>query len=60
MLAWTRADLAGAATVSERTIVDFERGARDPISATLQALQAAFERAGIEFIPFGVRLRPRE
>lgn len=45
----TRKDIAALSGVSERTITDFEREARSPINATLQALRGAFEREEIEF-----------
>ena len=64
LIGWSRADLAKASKVSERTITDFERGARSPINSSLAALAGAFETAGVEFIPEngggpGVRLRER-
>jgi len=45
-----------------RTIVDFERSAREPREVTKGALQRALESAGVEFIAEngggpGVRLR---
>ena len=62
LIGWSRADLAKAAQVSERTITDFERGARSPINASLAALTRALEDAGVAFIPEngggpGLRLR---
>ncbi len=62
MLEWSRAELASNARVAERTIIDFERGARRTYSQTLGALRAAMEDAGIEFIEengagVGVRIR---
>ncbi|WP_292440277.1 helix-turn-helix transcriptional regulator [Mesorhizobium sp.] len=58
----SREDLAEKSRVSHRSIVDFERGAREPREATKAALRAALESAGVEFIPengggAGVRLR---
>ncbi|MCG8506291.1 MAG: hypothetical protein MI755_16930 [Sphingomonadales bacterium] len=55
-------DLSEQAGVAEKTIVDFERRARTPRRATLQAIRFAFESAGVEFIDKngggpGVRLR---
>ena len=47
LLGWSREELASAADVGLRTIVDFERGARDPHQATLAALERAFEIAGV-------------
>lgn len=65
LIEWSRADLAKASKVSERTITDFERGARSPINASLAALAGALEAAGVELIPEngggpGVRLRQRQ
>lgn len=62
LINWTRDDLAGSARVSRRTIIDFERGARNPQNSTLTVLRSAFENAGIIFIEEdeqgpGVRLR---
>lgn len=60
MLEYSQADLAEKAGVSERTILDFERGARRPNRATLFALRWTLEGEGIEFIDGeapGVRLR---
>jgi transcriptional regulator with XRE-family HTH domain len=57
MLGWSRDHLAGAAKVAKRTIVDFERGTRQPYERTIRDLRAAFERGGVEFIgDDGVRL----
>lgn len=56
-LGLTREELAPLAQVSARTIMDFERGAREPIAATRGALKAALEARGAEFLPDGgVRL----
>ena len=62
LLDWSRKELATASKVAERTIVDFERGARQPIVATISAIRTALESAGVEFIAEngggpGVRLR---
>ena len=62
MLEWSRVTLAEKAQVSERTIIDFERGARAPQASTRLAIKSAFEMAGIEFIDEngggpGLRLR---
>jgi len=63
-LDWSREDLATASRVSLRTIVDFERGARDPRELTLDAIERALAEAGVQFIPengggAGVRLAKR-
>lgn len=57
LLGWSQDNLATAAQVSIRTIQAFELGQRDPIPATVAALQRALEEAGVEFIAGGVRRR---
>lgn len=42
-------EVATAAGVAERTVIDFERGARAPIGSTRAAIRSALERAGIVF-----------
>lgn len=64
LLDWSREDLAEASKVSLRTIVDFERGAREPRDLTLEAIERALSGAGVQFIPengggAGVRLAKR-
>lgn len=49
----SREDLATLSTVAHRTIVDFERGARDPRSSTKEALRKALEGAGVIFLDDG-------
>jgi DNA-binding XRE family transcriptional regulator len=51
MLGWNQAELAKAASVSRQTIADFERGAHVPINNNIGSIIAAFQAAGIEFIP---------
>lgn len=58
MLDISREQLAKAAGLAERTITDFERGARSPHANNLAAIQRALEEAGVEFIERGVRLSP--
>jgi len=64
MLGWSRGQLAKSALVAERTLVDFERGARNPLIRTLADIRRALEEAGIIFIDeeedgegAGIRLR---
>ena len=62
MLGWSRDKLASAAEVAVGTVVDFERGARQPYKRTLSDIRRALENAGIIFIDQngggpGVRLR---
>ena len=60
LLDWPREALAEASRVGLRTLVDFERGARQPRAVTLDALRRALEEAGIEFTNGdepGVKLR---
>ncbi len=51
-----------ASRVAERTLIDFERGARHPYDRTLADIRQALEEAGIIFIDengggAGVRLK---
>lgn len=62
LLGWSQRDLASAARVHYRTVLDFENRTRRPIDATLSAMRRAMEEAGVVFIPAngggeGVRLR---
>jgi transcriptional regulator with XRE-family HTH domain len=62
LLDWSRDELAEHSRVAKRTIVDFERGAREPREATLTVIRQALEEAGVIFIDQngggpGVRLR---
>jgi transcriptional regulator with XRE-family HTH domain len=57
-------ELAEAAGLSKQTVVDFERGARNPHKNNLAAIRTALEAAGVEFIPengggVGVRFKKR-
>ena len=62
-LEWSRQRLAKAANVAERTLIDFERGARRPYDRTLADIRRALEDAGIIFIDeddiggVGIRLK---
>ena len=61
MLGWSQDDLEGRAGVAKKTIADFERGALIPYRRNLTEIRAAFEAAGVTFIPengggAGVRL----
>src|ERR1700735_4884409 len=60
LLDWSRETLAKASHVGLRTLVDFERGAREPHYATLEALRRALEAAGVQFRddPVGGGRRP--
>ena len=51
------ADLASAAVVPPAAGWDFEVGAEALTEANLNALRKVLERAGVEFIEGGVRLR---
>ena len=46
---WSRQELAQRAGLGERTITDFERGARTPHANNLLAIKTAFETAGARF-----------
>ena len=65
LLGWSRRKLAINASVSERTVIDFERGARKTYEMTIRAIRFAIEDAGIDFIDedgggVGVRFRDRD
>jgi hypothetical protein len=49
--------LAGAAVVPASIIHDLEAGVGAPSETNLAAIQAALERAGVEFIEGGVRVK---
>jgi len=62
LIDWSRDQLASASKVALRTIVDFERGAREPREVTKDAIRRALETAGVIFVDEngegpGVRLR---
>ncbi|WP_343066511.1 helix-turn-helix transcriptional regulator [Martelella radicis] len=62
LIDWSRDELARASKVAVRTIVDFERGAREPREVTKDAIQRALEGAGVVFVSEngegpGVRMR---
>jgi hypothetical protein len=62
LIEWSRESLADGSHVALRTIVDFERGAREPRDATLAALRIALEDGGVEFTNGdepGVKLRKK-
>jgi transcriptional regulator with XRE-family HTH domain len=50
LIDWSRDKLAETSKVALRTIVDFERDARNPRAVTLIALQGALESEGVIFI----------
>jgi transcriptional regulator with XRE-family HTH domain len=53
LLGWTQLQLARAAGVGEITVKNVERMATDTRASTLRKLQAAFEKAGVQFISDG-------
>ena len=60
MLSMTQAALAERAGLSATALNNIERGASDPKTSTLRAIQEALETAGIEFLNHGqpgVRMR---
>lgn len=52
----SREELANLSGTAHRTIVDFERGARQPRMNTLEALRQALERAGVAFLAEGEQI----
>lgn len=59
-LEWSREDLAGRAGLSDRTITDFERGAREPHPNNKVAIRRAFEAAGVVFTAEGCLCLPAD
>ena len=53
LLGWKQTELAKAAGISEISIKNIERGSTDPRSSTLNAIQAAFEKAGVVMLEPG-------
>ncbi|AWC22219.1 helix-turn-helix protein [Aminobacter sp. MSH1] len=52
----SREELANLSGTAHRTIVDFERAARQPRAATLDALRRALEQAGVIFLADGEQI----
>jgi transcriptional regulator with XRE-family HTH domain len=62
LLQWSQSLLAGKAGVAKKTLQLFELGRRGSYARTLDALQGALSKGGVEFIPengggVGVRLK---
>jgi transcriptional regulator with XRE-family HTH domain len=53
LIGWKQTDLAKASAVSEISIKNIERGVTDPRYKTLEAIQKAFEKAGVVFLEPG-------
>lgn len=50
LLGMEQGELAAAAGVARATLIDFEKGQREPRASTASALQKALEGAGVQFI----------
>jgi predicted transcriptional regulator len=57
LLQWSRPKLAKKVGVSLSTILRAEEGTARPV--TLRAIKAVLENEGVEFVPNGVRLKPK-
>lgn len=53
LVGWKQVELAAASGVSEISIKNIERGATDPRSSTLDAIEKAFAAAGVVFLSAG-------
>ena len=53
LLGWKQRELAAAAGLSEVSIKNAERGVVDSRGSTLNAIQRAFDRAGVVFLDTG-------
>lgn len=61
LLGWSQADLADRADLSQTGIARIENGTNKPNSSTIEKIQAAFDKADIEFLGnSGVRKRTGE
>lgn len=58
LLGWSQADLAGRAGVSRPTVTHYEQGTRMPIRVVADAVRAALEEGGVEFIADGASSPP--
>lgn len=58
LIGLSQGDVARAAGVSEKTLADFEREARQPYGRTIAAIRSALEAAGVRFTEYGVELAP--
>lgn len=50
IIGWSQEQLAESARVAKKTLADFETGNRSPYPRTLEAIRAALEAAGVQFI----------
>lgn len=62
LLGLEQGEVADKAGIARATLIDFEKGQRDPRAATVAAIRAALESAGVMFLAEngggpGVRLR---
>jgi transcriptional regulator with XRE-family HTH domain len=53
LLGWRQTDLAKASGVSEIALKNVERGASDPRMSTIDAIERAFDAAGVIFLDAG-------
>ena len=53
LLGITQQDLASAAGVNNRTLMDFESGNRTPVNATLKVIEGALTELGVDFLENG-------
>jgi predicted transcriptional regulator len=60
LLGWRQVDLAAMAGLSEVSIKNFEREATDSRGSTLNKIESALAKAGVEFIINGVKLNRQE
>jgi predicted transcriptional regulator len=61
LLEWSQEELAQHASVTQKTIADFERGATTPYARTITKIIDALELAGVELLNGGApgaRLSP--
>lgn len=59
LLGWNQLELSNRAKIAVSTVADFERGKRTPVPNNLEAIRAAFQSAGVTFLPGGAVAGPR-
>ena len=58
LLAWSQQDLAEKAKLGVSTVADFERGQREPVPASYEAICKALDGAGVKFLAGGAITGP--
>ena len=57
LLGMSQRDLAGRVNLTVNGLLNIEKDRSDPKTSTMGRIIQELEKAGVEFIPYGVRLR---